>query len=134
LIKVRSRQRMLDQDGFAVAKEGKSTFRYLGISDRVLCPFCLFEAQRYEFAARRKNGRLKGKARCPECRLDMYTSSVVSEMTLEEFAKWIVDYPYALYWRRANFDALMNRLWRFGGKTRFWDAYHKAKSQVGTQR
>jgi len=130
LIKVPHRQRMLDRPGYATAQESKDTFRYIGDPWKCLCPFCLYEDQVYAFVGVRKNGRLKGKGKCPECHLEMYTSSLITHMTLEEFAQWIVEYTASLFWNRCSYTAFTNRLWRFGGKTRFWNAYNEAKAQA----
>jgi hypothetical protein len=59
----------------------------------------------------------------------MHTSSLITDMTLEEFAEWIVRYPYQQFWKRCRFFEFSTRLRLYGGRSRFFNAYADAKAR-----
>lgn len=96
------------------------------------CPFCLYETRLYRFILRKRDGKYSRMCKCLECNVKFHLLSLVTDMTLSQYAKWIVDYPYAEFWRRCKFDVWVERLYKIDAHKQFWESYHSEKSKVIT--
>jgi uncharacterized C2H2 Zn-finger protein len=94
----------------------------------VWCPFCLHPDDKRKFEHYLKSGKLAGKYRCPSCGMVFYrTSAFGDERTVQDYAKWVVDYPAGLFFKCVDYDKWSAALKRLGISTLFWDTYHTFK-------
>jgi len=94
-----------------------------------LCPFCLYEGYIKEFSYLLKNKKIsKNRFQCPECGNVMLKESLVKEMSIEEFAIWIWNYPAPDYWSKCNFYTFIERLKQRGIYYQFWNNYYALKN------
>lgn len=101
----------------------------------VMCPFCLHRAKISMFLKPTKKGFHKGLGLCRECQQQMQLKTLASEMTPEQFAEWVVEYPAGYFWKKCHFDIFNKRLKKIGWSYRFWGRYRelKPKKEVDDQ-
>ena len=97
-------------------------------NEPLTCPFCLYEASISKFLIKLKSGRWSEKRfMCPDCGKIMNKATLVREMSVEEFAAWVLD---AEAWSRVSFNKFTKRLKEMGISYQFWDAYNKHKAEM----
>jgi hypothetical protein len=101
--------------------------RKLEPRQKVQCPFCLYQDYRYKFMHRLHSGKLARSAICPDCQKRMVIDSLEQEMTIEQYAKWVKNYPG--YWKSINFEKWSQRLKEAGMSYTFWAEYKKLKAE-----
>lgn len=99
-------------------------------SQEVTCPFCLYTDYISKFYIRLKHGKVSDKRfQCPDCTQIMQKDTLVKELSVEEYAEWML---MMNPWRkRVDFPKFKSRLKEMGISYQFWDAYNKAKQELG---
>ena len=93
----------------------------------VMCPFCFHIAKIQMFLKSTKKGYHKGLGLCRECQQQMQLKTLASEMTPEQFAEWVVEYPAWAFWQKCKFKKFNERLKKIGWSYRFWGKYRELK-------
>lgn len=92
----------------------------------VTCTYCLFD----DFL---KNFGYDGKhkmVQCPDCGQRQRISTLMMDITVYEYARWIITTEA---WGRISRDKFKQRLKEKGIAKEFWTAYYKAKDDLGYQ-
>jgi len=96
-----------------------------------LCPYCLYLATITKFLIKLKHGNYSEKRfHCPDCGQIMNKDTLVREMSIEEYAEWILD---AGAWERISFKKFKTRLRSMGISWKFWGHYKKYKAEKTEQ-
>ncbi|MBA7534611.1 hypothetical protein ES705_26860 [subsurface metagenome] len=91
------------------------------------CPFCLYIAPITRFLIKLKNRNYSEKRfHCPDCEQIMNRDTLVREMSIEEYAEWILD---AKAWDRISFQKFKTRLRKMNIAYKFWGHYKKYKAE-----
>jgi len=108
-----------NSNSFAVVIE-KADF-----TKNVLCPFCLTYNLLMRFE---KRGQCY---KCPICKNDMMLRTLIKEITIPEFARWVFDYRLSGFWTKVYPSA---KLWfiklkELGFSYEFWENYNRLKGE-----
>jgi hypothetical protein len=95
----------------------------------VFCPFCLHYGELRTFLISTKKGISQSLAACPECKQGMRMSTLVADMTPEQFADFVYPYAKSGFWKKVNFAQWNDRLRRMGWSFRFWARYKELKGE-----
>jgi hypothetical protein len=91
----------------------------------VLCPFCLNYNELFKFIKNR------GFFKCPNCLNDMILITLIKEMSIEEFARWVYGYRLSGFWQKVypNAKAWFKKLYDLGISKEFWNMYNRLKGE-----
>lgn len=91
----------------------------------VLCPFCLNQTQLGKFE------KHHGFYKCLICSNQMALRTLVKEMKIEDFAKWVFDYRLSGFWNKVypNAKGWFKKLYELGISKEFWDNYNRLKGE-----
>lgn len=98
--------------------------KILKFNDLVTCPFCLYFDMLFKFK------KVKyGLYKCPFCETEMRSTSLILDMDIEKFAKWVFDYRQQGFFQKLypNFKEWNKRLWELGIAKEFWEKYKSLK-------
>jgi len=94
----------------------------------VFCPFCLYKDSLGRFKLNRRLGK------CPECnnKMLMITLTRMLKWNPEEYARFVFEYPYALFWSKCsdNFETWKQRLYYLNMSYEFWETYKYLKESI----
>lgn len=90
-----------------------------------LCPFCLYKGKYGTFLTSIRQDLVK----CPECDNSILVETLVKEMTVKEFARWVYRYSFSGFWQKCNFKIFNKRLMFMGIAREFWDEYKRLKGE-----
>ena len=93
------------------------------LSEIYLCPFCLYKGKFGEFLSSNRINIVI----CPECENNMMIETLVNEMSIEQFARWVFDYALTGFWEKCKYEIFNKRLYKMGLSRRFWDEYKRLK-------
>jgi len=104
-------------------KYAEKTYSTFDFSKQVLCPFCLEYNALFSFIKKR------GFFECPVCHNDMMLKTLVKEMNIADFARWVYEYRLSGFWDKVypNFESWNNKLWKLGIAKEFWENYKRLK-------
>lgn len=92
------------------------------------CPYCLAIHSSVSFVQFKKTGKVSSIRRCRDCGSKFHASNaLLRETTLDAYAKWIVDYPAGLFFKKVDFPIWAHILKTRGWADEFWLAYRKYK-------
>jgi len=96
----------------------------------VLCPFCLTQNPLYKFE------KHHGFYKCLICNGQMALRTLVREMKIEEFARWVFDYRLNGFWQKVypTHKLWCARLKELGLAYEFWENYNRLKGVQQEQR
>lgn len=124
----------MDKEQTRLSKDGcvPNTFKFAekelhyNYETKVLCPFCLTLDYLYKFPKK------DGLRACVNCGNKMMTSTLVKDMTTEEFAQWVFDYRKLGFWQKVypSFQEWKKRLKDLGLAYDFWEYYNKLKGAL----
>lgn len=100
-----------------------------------ICPFCLYVDALEGFLYRSpKTLKIMKIKKCPDCNnyMFMQTLESVKLYSPEEFARFIVDFPYWEFWRKCNHKKFMERSKSMVDVGVFWDEYKNIKGRIKT--
>jgi len=116
-------------------KEKTPTFNIqtANMTDIVTCPFCLYFGKIQEFLVSTKKGISQSKAACPQCKNGMMMRSLISEMSIEDYAEWCYEYSGSGFWQKVPFRTWAERLRKLGWAYKFWKKYRQLKGEDTTE-
>lgn len=119
---------LIEKSGDMKPVQAKSKMEITYKDEPFTCPFCLYEAQITKFLIKLKSGRWSEKRfHCPDCGKIMNKQTLTREMTVEEFAEWVLD---SMAWERISFNKFKTRLKEMGISWQFWEHYKKHKAEA----
>lgn len=108
------------------------------ISQEFICPFCAYKATLVNFRMKKSEKSesfSKRKFQCPDCGQNMLRETLLNDMTVSEWARWlytsIID-SHGKGYERISFPKLFERLKQYGWAGEFWEAWRAAKEGRGT--
>ena len=114
---------------FAKVEEKKIDF-----TKKVTCPFCLSWLPLSKFIISTKEGYNQGLGKCSECGCGMRLKTLfaLGKWSPEEYAKFVVEYPYGKFWAKINsiFLTWKDRLELMGWTEKFWKEYHRLNPRI----
>ena len=118
-------QTQLDKNGCIPNpyKNAQKTYATFDFSKKVLCPFCLEYNEMFRFIKKR------GFFICPVCGNDMMFRTLVKEMDIPDFARWVFEYRLSGFFQKVypSFKEWNNKLWNLGIAKEFWENYKKLR-------
>jgi len=103
----------------------KSTYEIISCDEKFLCPFCLHEDIIKAF---KTGNRTYG---CPECKNNMYKISLIVNMNVREYTKFVYIYMKEFRgWTKFDWEKMKERLCERGLIREFWSEYYRLKDGV----
>jgi len=104
---------------------------------RYICPFCGYDGEFRLFLTVGKNGYSRKKFKCPDCNQIMKKETLIREMSVEEWAKWLYasvrvfsnhKQPELAFYNRISWEKLSTRLKFYGIANEFWESWKETKT------
>ena len=95
----------------------------------VSCVFCLYTTKLQKFFKTDAKGRTIALVECPECHNKMRLKTLLTDMTPQEYAKFVYGYRLSGFWQKAPFATFTKRLREMGISNEFWSEYKKLKGE-----
>lgn len=115
-------------------KYAKIEEKKIDYTKKVTCPFCLSWMPLNHFLISGKKGINKGLGKCSECGAGMRLKTLfaLGSWTPEEYAKFVVEYPYGAFFAKINknFGAWKARLQLMKWSERFWLEYRRLNPKL----
>lgn len=104
----------------------------IDFNKKVTCPFCLSWQTLNKFLISTKEGYHKGLGHCQECNQNVQFKTLfnLGQWTPEQYAKFVVDYPPAGFFKKIKFDEWKNRLNLMKWGQRFWTEYRRLNPKI----
>ena len=95
----------------------------------VSCVFCLYTTKLQKFFKTDAKGRTIALVECPECHNKMRLKTLLTDMTPQEYAKFVYGYRLSGFWQKCPFAKFNQRLMALGVSREFWNEYKKLKGK-----
>jgi len=101
------------------------------------CPFCAYRGSLRDFRVRIKKGYSRKMVRCPDCGEGMKKRTLLRELSLEDWARWLYtsirvfkdDRTGADFYSRISWGKLLKRLSDYGFASIYWEAWKELKER-----
>lgn len=89
----------------------------------ITCPFCLNHNYLYDFR------KISGFFECPFCKSRMRNTSLIVNMDIAKFARWVYGYRLNGFWQKVfpDFNAWNKKLRELDISYDFWENYKRLK-------
>ncbi len=114
-------------------KKVESQLSQIPLDKKVLCPFCLIEAELKSFLVSTKDGISQSKAHCKHCEQGFMMRNLLRPWTAKDYAAFVFGYRKAGFFNKIkqapnSFEKWMQRLKDLGWSRDFWDRYKAMKA------
>ena len=103
--------------------------KQLDLMQEVSCVFCLYTTKLQKFFKTDAKGRTIALVECPECHNKMRLKTLLTDMTPQEYAKFVYGYRLSGFWQKCPFALFNKRLRAMGISNEFWSEYKKLKGE-----
>jgi predicted metal-binding protein len=100
---------------------------------QVSCVFCLYTTNLQKFFKIDAKGRTIALVTCPECHNKMQLQTLIKDMSIQEYAKFVYGYRLSGFWKKCPFALFNQRLREIGASSEFWLEYKKLKGEYPEQ-
>jgi transcription elongation factor Elf1 len=99
------------------------------LDEPLRCPYCLSELPLHKFTKRTKSGKISQLCVCPVCNNGVRMRTLTTNMSIKDYAEWIVWYPFGAFWHKVPYDLWRRNLEQIIPYSEFLKYYYAAKSK-----
>jgi len=97
-------------------------------------PFCLYIGYQKEFLMYKGDTLITYRVQCPDCGQTFNMKTLMSDMSIMEFADWVADYARQGFWQKCDFEKFNQRLKQLGWSYLFWERYRAVTGKADDYR